>query len=198
MIIESYKASLAQQVMAIDSEGVEKLALLLMKCIRERRRLFICGNGGSAGNANHLANDFTYGIDPTGERAIDVESLSANSSVLTCLANDIGYDNVYSHQLKVKAKAKDILIVLSGSGNSDNIVNALTTGNDIGMTTFAILGYSGGKAKALADDCLHSAIDDMQVAEDIQIVIGHMLMRILNSELNTSVFSGFDKSVVNE
>ena len=98
---------------------------------------------------------------------------------MTCLANDIGYQNVFSHQLKVKAQAGDILIVLSGSGNSDNIVNAIKQAKSMGVKTFAIIGYNGGQAKLLADSVIHVALDDMQIAEDIQVIVGHMVMKAL-------------------
>ena len=110
---------------------------------------------------------------------LQVEALPANSSILTCLANDGGYETIFSHQLKVKASLGDILIVLSGSGNSPNVVSALKVGNDIGMKTFAILGFSGGKCKHLAQHPIHFEIDDMQISEDLQLIVGHMCMQWL-------------------
>ncbi len=104
-------------------------------------------------------------------------------SVITCLANDLGYDEIYSEQLRVKARSEDVLIVLSGSGNSPNVVKALETGNALGMQTFAILGFNGGKCKELAQVPLHFPIDDMQVAEDLQLIIGHMCMQWLCNAL---------------
>lgn len=181
-LISDYTAKLSEQLQLIESTDITVLADALLQAVREGRHVFLCGNGGSAGNAVHLANDFLYGIAPDGN-AMKVEALSANQAVLTCLGNDIGYDKIYSHQLKVKAQAGDVLIVLSGSGNSPNIVAALEMGKQLEMQTFAILGYSGGKAKALAQYPLHFAIDDMQISEDLQIVIGHMLMRHLCAEL---------------
>ena len=133
-------------------------------------------------NAMHLANDFIYGVAPEGP-AVRAEALPANSSVITCLGNDIGYDNIFAHQLKVKAQAEDVLIVLSGSGNSPNIINAIATAKTLGMQTFAILGYSGGKALSLVDVPIHFAVDDMQISEDMQLIVGHMLMQYLNQEL---------------
>jgi D-sedoheptulose 7-phosphate isomerase len=141
--------------------------------------IYFCGNGGSAGNANHLANDFLYGAGINNGKGLRVESLSANTSVLTCLGNDIGYENIYAEQLRVKANSGDILIALSGSGNSKNILNALETANALGMETFALLGFTGGKAKALAKYPLHFEIHDMQVAEDMQMIIGHICMKWL-------------------
>ena len=133
----------------------------------------------------HLANDFLYGIAPNGN-SINVEALPANSAVLTCLGNDIGYENIFSHQLKVKGKPGDILIVLSGSGNSANIINALEVAKSKDIVTCGILGYQGGKAKSLVDYPLHFEVDDMQVSEDMQLIVGHMLMQYLHEKLKES------------
>jgi D-sedoheptulose 7-phosphate isomerase len=176
-LINDYKKTLVHQLDQFDWTPVEQLCELLVECERSNNKVYICGNGGSAGNAIHLANDFIFGIDPSAKRALDVEALSANSAVLTCLGNDIGYDNIFSHQLKVKASQSDVLLVLSGSGNSPNILNALQQANELGLHTVAILGYSGGKAKSLAKLAIHFAIDDMQISEDLQLIVGHMLMR---------------------
>ena len=119
-------------------EGVHSLAIDLLDIWSQNGKVFICGNGGSAANAIHMANDFHYGIGACGPgnriAGLNVEALSANSAILTCLANDTGYDNVYSNQLEVKASKNDLLIVLSGSGNSKNIINALKWANKIGLT----------------------------------------------------------------
>ena len=124
---------------------------------RPDARSFSAGNGGSGGNANHLANDFLYALSKTPGSGLRVHSLSANPSVITCLANDEGYDQVFSLQLAVLARKGDVLIAFSGSGNSPNIVKALEEAKTIGMTSYAVLGYSGGKAKALADVPIHFA-----------------------------------------
>lgn len=181
-LIANYVSDLTEQLRTIDSQEFAILADALLDAVKSNKQVFLCGNGGSAGNAVHLANDFLYGIAPNGN-AMRVEALSANQAVLTCLGNDIGYDKIYSHQLKVKADAGDLLIVLSGSGNSANIIAALETANSLEMKTFAILGYSGGAAKSLAHTSLHFAIADMQISEDMQVVVGHLLMRYLNQEL---------------
>lgn len=158
---------------------IELLANSMLTCWELNNTLFICGNGGSAGNAIHLANDFNYGISKIDGIGMKVDALPANSSVITCLGNDIGYDNIFSQQLEVRASKDDILLVLSGSGNSPNILRALEVGKKIGMKTFAILGYSGGKAKEMVDNPIHFPIDDMQIAEDTQLIIGHIIMQWL-------------------
>jgi D-sedoheptulose 7-phosphate isomerase len=162
-------------------EIVPTLGAALRQAWRDGRTVYLCGNGGSAGNANHLANDFLYGAGVTNGGGLKVESLSTNPAVLTCLANDLGYENVYAEQLRVKAERGDVLIVLSGSGESPNVVKALEAGAAKGMITFAILGFSGGKCKALAQHPIHFPVDDMQIAEDLQMVIGHICMQWLNA-----------------
>ena len=172
---EAFHAALGLEAM----DAVPTLGEALRESWRTGRTIYLCGNGGSAGNANHLANDFLYGAGVTHGVGLKVESLSANPAVLTCLANDIGYENVYAEQLRVKAEPGDVLIVLSGSGNSPNVVKALEIGAAKGMTTFAILGFSGGKCKQLAQHPIHFAVDDMQIAEDLQMVVGHICMQWL-------------------
>jgi D-sedoheptulose 7-phosphate isomerase len=178
-MISDYAQRLKQALSLPAIDEVPQLAQAFRIAWGSKKTIYMCGNGGSAGNANHLANDFTYGAGVKFGVGLRVESLSANSSVLTCLANDIGYENIYSEQLRVKADAGDVLVVFSGSGNSANIVKALEVGNDLGMNTFAVLGYSGGKCKQIAQHSIHFAIDDMQIAEDLQLIIGHMIMQWL-------------------
>ena len=162
-----------------DIDQIEHLTNSLLVAWSKKNQLFICGNGGSAGNAIHLANDFIYGIDRQQGIGLRVEALSANPSVITCLANDEGYENIYSQQLKVKANAGDILLVLSGSGNSPNVINALKIGHELEMQTFAILGFSGGLCLELAQHSIHFSINDMQISEDLQLMVGHICMQWL-------------------
>ena len=105
----------------LDMETVEFLAKSLRIAWDDRQQLFLCGNGGSAGNGPiHLANDFNYGVDRKNGVGLHVEALPANASVITCLANDVGYENIFSQQLSVKADKDDMILVLLGSGNSPN------------------------------------------------------------------------------
>ena len=164
--------------------GIERLANDLMNAWREKRNVFICGNGGSAANAIHMANDFHYGIGACGSGqkipGLRIEALPANQGIVTCLANDTGYENIFAHQLSVKAEEEDLLIVLSGSGNSSNIVRALNVSKEIGMKSYAIVGYSGGESKKISDHAIHFAVNDMQIAEDTQLIVGHICMQWLN------------------
>ena len=163
---------------------VEKLAYDLQKIWREDRNLFICGNGGSAANAIHIANDLHYGIGACGSeplvRGLKVEALPSNSAIITCLANDTGYENIYSHQLKNKARKGDLLLVLSGSGNSPNICSVLETAKEMEIYSYAILAFSGGRCLEKANCPIYFPINDMQIAEDTQLIIGHLCMQWLS------------------
>jgi len=173
-------SSRLQTILAIsDWSPVEQLAIDIQTCWQDRRRIFLCGNGGSAGNAIHLANDFLYGIAKRSGGGLKVLALADNPAVITCLANDLGYDHIFSEQLAVQAEKGDLLIALSGSGNSPNILRAIEQAKVMSVKSYAILGFSGGKCKQLVDVPIHFPVNDMQIAEDLQIIVGHMLMQWL-------------------
>jgi D-sedoheptulose 7-phosphate isomerase len=162
-----------------DWTPVAALADEMFEAWHQGRQLFLAGNGGSAGNAVHLANDFVYALSKRAGCGLRAHALPANPAMITCLANDEGYDKIFSLQLAVQARPDDILIVLSGSGNSPNILEALREAKRIRMRSYAVLGFTGGAAKALADMAIHFPIDDMQIAEDAQLIVGHMVMQWL-------------------
>ena len=180
-LILGYSSRLQDVLVNSDWSGVNLLAQDMLRCWQEKCQVFFCGNGGSAGNAVHLANDFLYGIAKKTGGGLKVQALSANSAVITCLANDVGYDEIFSEQLAVQAQADDLLIALSGSGNSRNIVRAIEQAKSMGVKTYAILGFAGGECKELADVPIHFPVNDMQIAEDMQLIVGHMMMQWLYS-----------------
>ena len=176
---EGYSKKLQAILEKSDWSVIEELASDMQQCWKDGRRVFLCGNGGSAGNAIHLANDFLYGIAKQTGGGLRVLSLSDNPSIITCLANDLSYDHIFSEQLAVQAEKGDLLIALSGSGNSPNIILAIEQAKKMQVKSFAILGFLGGKCKALVDVPIHFPIDDMQISEDLQLIVGHMLMQWL-------------------
>jgi D-sedoheptulose 7-phosphate isomerase len=180
--VQGYLSKAIKSTTPMVEQNLVKLVEALSIAWDEDRSVYLCGNGGSAANAIHLANDFLYGVGVRKGRGLRVEALSANPAVVTCLANDLGYEHIFSAQLHVKGASGDVLIALSGSGNSPNIIKAIERANAIGMKTFAILGFSGGKCKDLAQTSLHFPVDDMQIAEDLQTVVGHICMQRLLSE----------------
>ena len=175
----SYLKKLHGVMSDIAVENVELLCRRLDKMRDTNCQLFIAGNGGSAANAMHIANDFLYGLSANNGKAIRVNALPSNSSVITCLGNDVGYSSIFSEQLKVLASPGDVLIVLSGSGNSENIINAIKVAKELGVDTHGILGYDGGVAKKLVDNLIHIKCHDMQICEDLQLVICHNIMQYM-------------------
>jgi D-sedoheptulose 7-phosphate isomerase len=173
----SYSARLQSVLSRADLSGVATLGRAMHESWHSGRSIYLCGNGGSASNAVHLANDFVFGVTKHKASGMRAHALPANISLVTCLANDINYSEIFAAQLKVYARPGDLLLALSGSGNSPNIIRAIETAKDLGMGTFAVLGYAGGKARDMVDIAIHFPIDDMQIAEDLQLVVGHMIMQ---------------------
>jgi D-sedoheptulose 7-phosphate isomerase len=178
-LLKSYSLRLSDFLRDFDWDSIIPLATALRSAIVHKKSVYICNNGGSAANTVHLADDFLYGIAKDQGMAMKVEALAANTSVVTCLSKDIGYSEVFSRQLRVKASKEDILLIFSGSGESANVVRALEVGHQLQMKTFAIVGYGRGKCKRLADYAIHFPINDMQGCEDLQMVVGHMIMQWL-------------------
>ena len=179
---QGYSQRLCGLLLEFDWAPVVRLAEDLRECWRTGRQVFLCGNGGSAGNAAHMANDFLYPVSKRKGSGVRARALSENAAVITCLGNDEGYDEIFSFQLAALATKGDLLLAFSGSGNSRNVLRALEEARRLGMKSYAILGYSGGRAKGLADVPIHVPIDDMQIAEDTQTIICHMIMQWLYAQ----------------
>lgn len=178
---KKYKKDLIQ---TLNQKNLEKDTKVLFNEIKKTWKLnknfFICGNGGSGANAVHIANDFLYGAGISNKKGLKVEALTSNTAVITCLANDIGYDKIFSEQIKVKGQKNDLLLVLSGSGNSKNIISVLKEAKKLKLRTFAILGFDGGKCIKLVDNFIHIKIKDMQISEDFQMILLNMIMKALS------------------
>lgn len=179
---KKYTASISEILQKADFSKIQTLADSLLTAWQENRQVFICGNGGSAANALHIANDLAYGAAKDKEKGIRAIALTADISIITCIANDFSYEDIFSRQLAVYARSGDILLALSGSGNSSNIVKAILSAKEIGMKTFAILGFSGGRCLDLADVPIHFPVNDMQISEDMQLIVGHMVMQWLREK----------------
>ncbi len=171
-IFDDYVSDMASIRSRIDFNQVSILLSELQAIRKNGKSVFVCGNGGSASNANHIANDFfTVGLKAF--------SLTSNGAILTCQANDHGYECCFSKQIDRLATQGDLLIALSGSGNSANILRAVESSKKIPIKTFGIIGFDGGKLKALVDHPIHFACMDMQKSEDFQTILGHILMKAL-------------------
>jgi D-sedoheptulose 7-phosphate isomerase len=178
-LFQEYHARLSETLLQTDWSRVQLLSEQLDEARQEGRQVYFCGNGGSAANAIHWVNDMIFGAAKSGRGGLRAHALPANTAVVTCLANDLSYEEIFSSQLDVLGAANDILIVLSGSGNSPNILRAIEAARRKGISSWAIVGFDGGKALQMADHVIHFPIHDMQVAEDCQMVAGHVVTRYL-------------------
>lgn len=165
---------------SLDLNSVNQVMNVLEDARLHGKRIFICGNGGSAATASHYCCDFNKGVSENQNDKYNFECLNDNVPTLMAVANDIGYEEVFRFPLRNKMKSGDILIGISGSGNSKNVVNAMEYAKSIGGTTIAIVGYSGGKMKEMADYNIHVNINDMQISEDIHMMLDHMMMYVLS------------------
>jgi D-sedoheptulose 7-phosphate isomerase len=181
--IKSYLIKLKKNLNFSMMKGTLILSEKLFNTWKNKKRLFLCGNGGSAANAIHIANDFLYGVGLSNGLIFDVEALPSNSAVLTCLANDTGYKNIFSKQIAAKGNKDDLLIILSGSGNSENIIEAIRMAKKKKMQVFGIVGFDGGKVKKiLQKNSLHYSVNDMQISEDLQLITLHICMQLLSKK----------------
>jgi len=158
-----------------EEETIKDIAYILMDARENDNTVFICGNGGSSATASHMAQDF--------KKMCNIKSyaLSDNTPSITAWANDESYDVVFSQQLEVEARPRDVLIVISGSGNSPNIVNAVEWAVKNGVTVIALIGMTGGVVKEKYSDKIKLLyVDtDMQHAEDIHLIVGHLLLKLV-------------------
>lgn len=163
----------------LDKNAISEFLNLMKQAAQNKSRVYICGNGGSASTASHFTGDYNKGLKSYN---FDFICLSDNIAAMMAIANDISYDEIFRYQLKDKLTENDIVIGISGSGNSKNIVNALEYANECNAMTIGITGYNGGKVKEMCKLALHCPINDMQVVEDIHLILNHMTMRILKEE----------------
>lgn len=175
--ISAYTEKLKALVSLVDTEVIENIIKELDKTVIYNSKIYIIGNGGSAATASHMANDLSVGLKLREIRNFNVESLSDNSSVCTAIANDIGYENIFYAQLKNKLTKDDVLIAISCSGNSANIVKAVEYAKQIGATVIGMTGFEGGKLKELSDIKFHVDTDkgEYGLVEDLHMILDHII-----------------------
>jgi D-sedoheptulose 7-phosphate isomerase len=157
----------------------------LYRGFEEGRTIFLCGNGGSAANASHFGQDLAKGTlsSMQAKRRFRVISLTDNIGFITALANDEGYDSIFEQQLRNLAHEGDLLVAISGSGNSPNVLRAVEYARSIGMKTIGVTGYDGGKLRPLSDVSVHIAIEDMGMCEALHGIVFHAAMCFLRERL---------------
>jgi D-sedoheptulose 7-phosphate isomerase len=173
-----YLEKFCDVVRSLDVGQVEGLSRLIEDAYHRGRFVFIIGNGGSGANASHLCEDLAKCTltDFENQKRLKVLSLTDNTPWVMAVANDLGYDRIFLEQLKNLASPGDLVLAISGSGNSPNILKAVEWANAHGLTTVGITGFNGGKLKAMAHHNLHAPIDDMGMAESIHQVVFHWII----------------------
>ena len=163
-------------------ERINQVADIMVKALKDGKRILWCGNGGSAADAQHLAAElsgrFYYDRPP-----LNSEALHCNTSYLTAVANDYGYDLIYSRMIDGACHPGDVLVGISTSGNSTNICNAFRKAKDIQVITVALTGETGGKMKELADYLLNVPSTDTPRIQESHIMIGHIICEIVESRM---------------
>ena len=175
-IIQNYKNDLNRLLAGIDEAALESVCQMLLDAYREGKQIFVAGNGGSAGTANHFSCDFGKNAVKSQTNRPRILSLCANMEVLTALGNDFCYDDVFVEQLKNLMHDGDVILLISASGNSPNVVRAAEYvkarhGKVIGLT-----GFSGGKLRELADVALHIPCESYEESEDLHMILTHMIV----------------------
>ena len=185
-VTRSIASSIATKQQILDTpellETIRRVADVMVDALLHGRRILWCGNGGSAADAQHLAAElsgrFYYDRPP-----LNSEALHCNTSYLTAVANDYGYDLIYSRMINGSCQKGDVLVGLSTSGNSKNIVNAFKKAKELGVITVALTGETGGEMKALADYLLNVPSSDTPRIQECHIMLGHIICEMVEATI---------------
>ncbi len=184
-----YLDRLCREVQALDLGQIEGISRIIEDAYHAGRFVFIIGNGGSGANASHLSEDLAKATlrDFERQKRLKVLSLTDNTAGIMAWGNDEGYDRIFIEQLKNLASPGDVLLAISGSGNSPNVLRAVEWANANGMTTVGLTGFGGGKLKSLGQHNLHAGVDDMGMVESLHMVAFHWIIDDLNRRFAEAV-----------
>jgi D-sedoheptulose 7-phosphate isomerase len=178
-----YVDGLTTLLQELDPDAIDRIGSVLWEAYRDDRSIFIIGNGGSAATASHFACDLAKGATVPGKRRVRATSLTDNVALMTAIGNDIGYEKLFTEQIANLASAGDVLVAISASGNSPNVVDALRWARDNGLVTVALLGFDGGKAATIAE---HPAIAESRnygLVEDFHLIFEHAMSQWLRQKI---------------
>lgn len=175
---------LEREVLArLDVEAINEAMNLLARAYEEERTVFVFGNGGSASTASHFENDFNKGLSEHTEKKFRFRCLNDNVATMLAIANDISFDEIFRFQLRGKVRRGDVVIAISGSGNSKNVLHAVDYAKEKGASVIALTGMDGGQLLKMADISLHAPVHSMQVTEDIHMIFDHLMMAVFYKTL---------------
>lgn len=179
--IRRYLDKEMQVISSLDIQALSRAVNVILETRARGGVIYTLGNGGSAATASHMVCDLAKGCsEALGEPKFLVQCLCDNTPILMAIANDFCYEDVFVWQLQGKLRPDDLVIAISGSGQSENVVRAVRYAKEVGAPILGITGYDGGKVRQLADYSMHAAVDDMQLAEDIHMIFDHMIMRVIS------------------
>lgn len=166
----------------LDVDAINEALNLLQETFENGNTVFVFGNGGSSATASHYQNDFNKGVSEHTEKKFNFLCLNDNVATVMAIANDIGFEEVFRFQLRGHLKPGDVILAISGSGNSKNVINAVEYAKEQGNRVIGLTGFGGGKLRQLSDVSLHVPINSMQITEDIHMVFDHLMMSIFYRE----------------
>ena len=178
-----YAADVAQRVVKSDFNMLAAIVQRLVQAKIDGKTIFTAGNGGSAATASHLCNDLVKGCRVNGMAGLKAVCLADSNAIVTCLANDFSYEDIFSIQLKTCATKGDVFVTYSGSGHSPNIIAALKTAREMGVATIGFTGRDGGKMKDLCDWLLIAPSDSMEQIEDMHLLYEHAMIESVRTIL---------------
>lgn len=181
--IKDYISRLMEAIGKLDVEEINTAMNVILDTYQAEGNIYIFGNGGSASTASHYACDFNKGINEYVDKKFNFVCLNDNIPTMMAIANDIGYEDIFVYQLQNKLKANDLVIGISGSGNSPNIIKAIKYANQEKVKTLGITGYDGGKLREISAHSINTSVHDMQISEDIHMIIDHLMMQVMMGEL---------------
>jgi D-sedoheptulose 7-phosphate isomerase len=188
--VRPFLERVGQELLRVDPAEIKRLADLMYDCYERGRFIFVCGNGGSGSNASHFCEDIGKGtlrredFDNDNKKRVRILSLTDNTPYILAWGNDEGFDRIFVEQLKNFAGPGDLLIAISGSGNSPNILRTVEWANRHGLTTFGCTGFSGGKLRTLAHHNFHVPLDDMGIVESIHLAAFHWVVDNLHKRIS--------------
>ena len=181
--INDYISLEIETLKKLDVDAINEALNLLMETAKNHKRIYVFGNGGSSATASHIQNDFGKGVSEYVEDKFRFQCLNDNVPTVTAIANDIGFEEIFRFQLRGVIEPGDVVIAISGSGNSANVINAVEYAKEQGNKIIGMTGFSGGKLKELSDISLHAPINSMQVTEDIHMIFDHLMMSMFYQHL---------------
>ena len=164
-------------------KDIDNISRILINCLKKKKTIFWCGNGGSASDSQHLAGELV-GRFVGDRKPLKSIALNADSAVMTCIVNDYGYEHLFSRQIEGLGSKGDVLIGISTSGNSINVLNALKSAKNIGINTIGLLGNGGGKAKKIVDNSIIIPSKTTARIQEMHILVGHILCDLIENGLN--------------